>query len=87
MHANQEYSIYDHLAPRSSTVIKGEEIAKVGMTRYTLLPHLHFRVFILLYFYFTGVDSDIEGFHLIIPVVTTPPPCDTSVAIGNIILD
>jgi len=40
MHANQEYSRYDHLAPRSSeakvgqTVREGEEIAKVGMTGY-----------------------------------------------------
>ena len=55
MHANQEYSRYDHLAPRSSeakvgqTVREGEKIAKVGMTGYTLLPHLHFQVFI-----FTG---------------------------------
>ena len=70
MHANGEYSRYDHLAPRSSkmcvgqTVREGEEIAKVGMTGYTLLPHLHFQVFI-----FTGwnvwVDFDtlkIEGF-------------------------
>ena len=63
MHVNQEYSRYDHLAPRSSkvkvgqTVREGEEIAKVGMTGYTLLPHLHFHVFI-----FTGrnvwVDFD-----------------------------
>lgn len=63
MHANQEYSRYDHLAPRSSkikvgqTVIEGKEIANVGMTGYTLLPHLHFHIFI-----FTGwnvwVDFD-----------------------------
>ncbi len=55
MHANQEYSRYDHLAPRSSkvevsqTVREGQEIARVGMTGYVLLPHLHFHVFI-----FTG---------------------------------
>jgi hypothetical protein len=30
------------------TVREGEEIAKFGMTGYTLLPHLHFYVFILL---------------------------------------
>ena len=53
MHANQEYSRYDHLAPRSSkvkvgqTVREGEEIAKVGITGYTLIPHLHFHIFIL----------------------------------------
>ena len=63
MHANEEYSRYNHLAPRSSkvevgqTVKEGQEIAKVGMTEYTLLPHVHFHVFI-----FTGrnvwVDFD-----------------------------
>jgi murein DD-endopeptidase MepM/ murein hydrolase activator NlpD len=48
MHANEEYSWYDHLAPRSSKVEvdqkvrEGQEIAKVGMTGYTLLPHLIF---------------------------------------------
>jgi murein DD-endopeptidase MepM/ murein hydrolase activator NlpD len=57
MHANEEYSRYDHLAPRSSkikvgqTVSEGQEIAKVEMTGYTILPHLHFQVFI-----FTGSD-------------------------------
>ncbi|MGA6989911.1 MAG: M23 family metallopeptidase, partial [Nitrososphaeraceae archaeon] len=28
-------------------VIAGEEIAKVGMTGYTYLPHLHFQVFVV----------------------------------------
>ena len=32
-------------------VYKGQEIAKVGMTGYTILPHLHFQVFV-----FTGND-------------------------------
>jgi len=47
MHANQEYSRYDHLASRSSkvkvgqTVREDEEIAKVGMTGYTLVPLIH----------------------------------------------
>ena len=55
MHANQEYTRYDHLAFSSSKVIigqsvrAGEEIAKVGLTGYTYLPHLHFQVFV-----FTG---------------------------------
>ncbi|HEY7107787.1 MAG TPA: M23 family metallopeptidase [Nitrososphaeraceae archaeon] len=51
MHANGEYSRYDHLAHRSSrvkvdqAVAKGHVIAKVGMTD-TFRPHLHFQVFI-----------------------------------------
>ena len=55
MHANQEYTRYDHLEFSSSKVIigqsvrAGEEIASVGMTGYTYLPHLHFQVFV-----FTG---------------------------------
>jgi murein DD-endopeptidase MepM/ murein hydrolase activator NlpD len=53
MHSNGEYSRYDHLSYNSSTVkvgqhvIAGEEIAKVGMTGYTYLPHLHFQVFVV----------------------------------------
>ncbi|MGB6590740.1 MAG: M23 family metallopeptidase [Candidatus Nitrosopolaris sp.] len=49
MHANEEYSRYDHLAPRSSkvevgqTVKEGQEIAQVA-----LLPPLHFHVFIFI---------------------------------------
>jgi murein DD-endopeptidase MepM/ murein hydrolase activator NlpD len=52
MHANGEYSRYDHLAHRSSrvkvdqAVTKGQVIAEVGMTGYTFRPHLHFQVFI-----------------------------------------
>lgn len=52
MHANGEYSRYDHLAHRSSkvkvgqAVAKGHVIAEVGTTGYTFLPHLHFQVFI-----------------------------------------
>ena len=53
MHSNGEYSRYDHLIYNSSKVIvgqhvrAGEEIAKVGMTGYTYLPHLHFQVFVV----------------------------------------
>jgi murein DD-endopeptidase MepM/ murein hydrolase activator NlpD len=52
MHSNGEYSLYDHLSYNSSRVKVGqcvrgeEEIAKVGMTGYTYLPHLHFQVFV-----------------------------------------
>ena len=53
MHSNGEYSRYDHLSYNSSTVKvgqhvrAGEKIAKVGMTGYTYLPHLHFQVFVI----------------------------------------
>jgi murein DD-endopeptidase MepM/ murein hydrolase activator NlpD len=51
MHSNGEYSRYDHLEYHSSKVGLGQyvhacqEIAKVGMTGYTYIPHLHFQVF------------------------------------------
>jgi murein DD-endopeptidase MepM/ murein hydrolase activator NlpD len=54
-HANDEYSRYDHLAHRSAVVRtgqhvkRGQVIARVGMTGFTYLPHVHFQVFI-----FTG---------------------------------
>ena len=57
MHSNREYSRYDHLSYDSSKVkvgqyVKaGEEIAKVGMTGYTYVPHLHFQVFVI-----TGIN-------------------------------
>jgi murein DD-endopeptidase MepM/ murein hydrolase activator NlpD len=53
-HANGEYSRYDHLAHKSAAVTagqhvkKGEVIARVGMTGFTYLPHLHFQVFIFI---------------------------------------
>jgi murein DD-endopeptidase MepM/ murein hydrolase activator NlpD len=52
VHSNGEYSRYDHLSYNSSKVIvgqrvgAGEEIARVGMTGFTYLPHLHFQVFV-----------------------------------------
>jgi murein DD-endopeptidase MepM/ murein hydrolase activator NlpD len=55
MHSNREYTRYDHIAYQSSKVMlgqrvrTGQEIAKVGMTGYTYIPHLHFQVFV-----FTG---------------------------------
>ena len=53
MHSNGEYSRYDHLSYNSSKVTvgqhvrAGEKIARVGMTGYTFLPHLHFQVFVV----------------------------------------
>ena len=47
-HQNEEYTRYDHLAFGSSKVRVGEivsagqEIAKVGMTGFTYLPHSSF---------------------------------------------
>jgi len=52
MHSNGEFSRYDHLSHNSSKVKVGQyvraggEIARVGMTGYTYLPHLHFQVFV-----------------------------------------
>ncbi len=57
MHSNGEYSRYDHLEYGSARVRvgqqlhAGQEIAKVGLTGYTLFPHLHFQVFV-----FTGYN-------------------------------
>jgi murein DD-endopeptidase MepM/ murein hydrolase activator NlpD len=54
-HPNGEYSRYDHLAQCSAVVgtgqyiKRGQIIARVGMTGFTYLPHLHFQVFV-----FTG---------------------------------
>jgi murein DD-endopeptidase MepM/ murein hydrolase activator NlpD len=52
MHSNGEHSRYDHLKYGSSKVRVGQqvkqdqEIARVGMTGYTYIPHLHFQVFV-----------------------------------------
>jgi murein DD-endopeptidase MepM/ murein hydrolase activator NlpD len=57
MHSNGEYSRYDHLCYNSSKVRvgqyvrAGEEIAKVGMTGFTYIPHLHFQVLVV-----TGIN-------------------------------
>jgi murein DD-endopeptidase MepM/ murein hydrolase activator NlpD len=57
MHPNGEYSRYDLLEYGSALVrvgqqvYAGQEIARVGMTGYTYIPHLHFHVFV-----FTGYN-------------------------------
>lgn len=57
-HTNGEFSRYDHLRPGSALVkeneqvARGQQIAEVGMTGFTYLPHLHFQVFV-----YTGSDS------------------------------
>jgi murein DD-endopeptidase MepM/ murein hydrolase activator NlpD len=57
MHPNGEYSRYDHLEYGSAKVrvgqqvCAGQEIARVGMTGFTYIPHLHFHVFV-----FTGYN-------------------------------
>ena len=54
-HPNSEYSRYAHLEHKSAKVMigqhvrAGQPIARVGMTGFTYLPHLHFQVFV-----FTG---------------------------------
>ena len=53
-HPNGEHSRYDHLSYHSATVKvgphvrTGKKIARVGMTGYTYLPHLHFQVFVVI---------------------------------------
>jgi murein DD-endopeptidase MepM/ murein hydrolase activator NlpD len=57
IHSNGEYSRYDHLEYGSAKVRvdqqvrAGQEIARVGMTGFTYIPHLHFQVFV-----FTGYN-------------------------------
>ena len=57
-HSNEEYSRYDHLSYHSALVKvsqhvrAGEKIARVGMTGFTYLPHLHFQVFVI-----TGINA------------------------------
>ena len=57
-HPNEEYSRYDHLNYRSARVKVGQhvradkKIARVGMTGYTYVPHLHFQVFVV-----TGINE------------------------------
>jgi len=67
MHSNGEYSRYDHLEYHSSKVRLGQhvhackEIAKVGMTGYTYIPHLHFQVFV---FTWNNVWTDFDTLEI-----------------------
>jgi murein DD-endopeptidase MepM/ murein hydrolase activator NlpD len=67
MHSNGEYSRYDHLKYHSSKVRvgqhvhAGQEIAKVGMTGYTYIPHLHFQVFV---FTWNNVWTDFDTLEI-----------------------
>ncbi len=64
MHRNGEYTRYDHLQHNSAKVRAGQQvragqwIAKVGMTGYTYISHLHFQVFVFTgYNIFTDFDT------------------------------
>ena len=52
-HPMGEFSRYDHLQHKSALVsvgqhvAAGQAIARVGMTGFTFLPHLHFQVFVI----------------------------------------
>ena len=67
MHSNGEYSRYDHLEYGSAKVRvdqqvhAGQEIARVGMTGYAFIPHLHFQIFV-----FTGYNiwTDIDTLEI-----------------------
>ena len=69
-HSNGEYSRYDHLDYHSAKVKIGQkvsaeqEIANIGMTGYTYIPHLHFQVFVFTgYNFFTDIDTlEVENF-------------------------
>ena len=69
-HSNGEFSRYDHLDYNSAKVrvgqevSAGQEIANIGMTGYTYVPHLHFQVFVFTgYNFFTDIDTlEVENF-------------------------
>jgi murein DD-endopeptidase MepM/ murein hydrolase activator NlpD len=52
-HLDGEFSRYDHLQHKSvivsvnQPVKAGQPLARVGMTGFTYLPHLHFQVFVI----------------------------------------
>ena len=71
-HSFGEYSRYDHLEYHSAKVRVGQQvqigqqIARIGMTGFTYIPHLHFQVFVFTeYNMWTDFDTiEIKDFYL-----------------------
>jgi murein DD-endopeptidase MepM/ murein hydrolase activator NlpD len=71
-HSNGEYTRYDHLEYHSAKVKvgqhvqTGQEIARIGMTGYTYIPHLHFQVFVFTgYSMWAGFDTiEVKDFYI-----------------------
>ena len=70
-HSFDEYTRYDHLEYHSAKVRvgqqvqTGQQIARIGMTGYTYIPHLHFQVFVFTgYNMWTGFDTiEVKDFN------------------------
>jgi murein DD-endopeptidase MepM/ murein hydrolase activator NlpD len=70
-HSFGEYTRYDHLEYHSAKVRvgdqvqTGQQIARIGMTGYTYIPHLHFQVFVFIgYNVWTDIDTiEVEDFN------------------------
>ncbi len=71
-HSFGEYTRYDHLEYHSAKVRvgqqvqTGQQIANIGMTGYTYIPHLHFQVFVFTgYNMWIGFDTiEVTDFYL-----------------------
>jgi murein DD-endopeptidase MepM/ murein hydrolase activator NlpD len=71
-HSFGEYTRYDHLEYHSAKVRVGQQvqigqqIARIGMTGYTYIPHLHFQVFVFTeYNMWTCFDTiEVKDFYL-----------------------
>jgi murein DD-endopeptidase MepM/ murein hydrolase activator NlpD len=71
-HSFGEYTRYDHLEYHSAKVRVGQQvqigqqIARIGMTGYTYIPHLHFQVFVFIeYNMWTCFDTiEVKDFYL-----------------------
>jgi murein DD-endopeptidase MepM/ murein hydrolase activator NlpD len=70
-HSFGEYTRYDHLEYCSAKVRVGQQvqigqqIARIGMTGYTYIPHLHFQVFVFIgYNVWTDIDTvEVKDFN------------------------